>query len=358
MSDFFDNPFTDSFDPGELPDSSDDTAQIANQEETPKWSIEGSVALINRELDRDPHLKSYHTRRGYAADLAAFEAWRSGRPVTKPLVEEYAGVLQAAGRSPNTVNRMLVAVRWWARRMVDLARGDTNLTTAQTGVSIKQANRVATVSNVEGSGQPKGRQVTFGELAALMQTCAMDPNPAGARDAAMIAVAWVTGARRAEIAGLTLGDFHIDVDAQGAPDGEKSGDLLIRSKGDKVRSTYIYDGAFFALTDWLTVRGKNPGPLFCAIGKGNRIHPEHPLSGEAMSLILNERIKQAGLKPLTWHDFRRSFGENLLRGGTDLVTVQRLMGHASPTTTSNYDHRANDLRRTVVPELFVPYHER
>ena len=37
------------------------------------------LAVVLPELDRDPALKSEHTRRGYKADLHAFEAWRKKR---------------------------------------------------------------------------------------------------------------------------------------------------------------------------------------------------------------------------------------------------------------------------------------
>jgi integrase/recombinase XerD len=77
-----------------------------------------------------------------------------------------------------------------------------------------------------------------------------------------------------------------------------------------------------------------------------------------MYQILHARIEQGGVKSLTWHDFRRSFAETLLEGGTDLVTVQKLMGHASLTTTSNYDPRCDEIDRRVLQELFIPYHQR
>ena len=65
-----------------------------------------------------------------------------------------------------------------------------------------------------------------------------------------VALAWVTGARRSEIAGLHLTDY--------TPTGENEGDLIIKGKGDKVRTAYIFDGAAAALSDWLMFRGGVP----------------------------------------------------------------------------------------------------
>jgi integrase/recombinase XerD len=87
-----------------------------------------------------------------------------------------------------------------------------------------------------------------------------------------------------------------------------------------------------------------------AIGEG--------VTGEALQLMLEKRRALAGVNPLTWHDFRRSFAGNLLDNGNDLVTVQKLMGHASPVTTSNYDRRGEEVKRRAARSLHVPYTRR
>jgi site-specific recombinase XerD len=311
------------------------------------------VADIDRitfELARDPHLISHHTQRGYKADLAAFEIWRDGRIISKSLLEGYIAQMQSAGRSPSTINRMLAAIRWWARRLADLALEDSSLPTDQVEMLIMQANRVAMINDVEGNRLSRDRDVTRPELDALLYACELDSIPAGVRDAAIISLAWATGTRRSEIASLRLSDF--------VPYGDDSGDLIIKGERDKMRSLYIFNGAFSSLTDWVILRGNDPGPLFCAIGKGGKIHIKQSLSGEAMRLILENRIGQAGVNPLTWHDFRRTFAGNLLNSGVDLVSVQKLMGHANPTTTSNYDRRGDEVKRNEINSLFVPYHRR
>ena len=305
-------------------------------------------ADFDYELRRDPRLKSEHTRRGYAHDLQAFEVWRAGRPLSKLLVEQYAAELQKAVKSPNTINRALAAVRWWARRLGDLAYESPALAPARRREIVTQSARVAAVRDVRGKWQQKGRHVYPGELRELLRVCMEDPKPAGARDAAMIALAWVTGMRRGEIAGLLLSDY--------TPTGSDEGDLLIRGKGDVVRVAYVFEGAAAALADWLAWRGSAPGRLFCPVLKSGRLRGGQGVTPEAMAQMLDKRAHQAGLdKPLTWHDFRRTFAGNLLEAGHDLVTVQRLMGHATPVTTSLYDRRGEESRRRAVRSLHVPY---
>jgi integrase len=75
-------------------------------------------------------------------------------------------------------------------------------------------------------------------------------------------MAWVTGMRRSELAGLQLSDY--------ASIGEEEGELTIAGKGDKVRRVAVYNGAWQWLADWLELRGSEPGPLFLAINKGGR----------------------------------------------------------------------------------------
>jgi len=163
----------------------------------------------------------------------------------------------------------------------------------------------------------------------------------------MIALAWACGLRREEIASLTVASLK-----QTDP-GE--GDLIIKGKGNKTRAAYIYNGAFAAVIAWLGVRGDKAGPLFVTINKAGKITGQR-LSGEALRLILDKRAQQAQLtEAMTWHDFRRSFAGNLLDSGADLVTVQKLMGHKSPITTSNYDRRGDETKRKAVKALFVPY---
>lgn len=306
--------------------------------------------VIEKALYTDPHLQSGHTRRQYLSNLERFEDWRHAQgspPLTKMLVEAYAATLQRAGLAPTTINQKLASIRWWARKMVDFAFEWLEPTQAQR-IS-EQAARVVTVEDVKGDSPQAGRHLRQAELVKLLRVCLKDGSPAGIRDAALFAVVWTTGLRRAELARLKIEDLEVT--------GEGEADLLVHGKGNKHRTAFLFNGAFEALANWLEIRGDNPGPIFCQIRKNGTVVPERGLTGEALRKIVEKRLARTPLKHLTWHDFRRTFAGNLFDGQNDIATVQQLMGHASPTTTSNYDRRPERTRRQAVKKLHIPLPE-
>ena len=303
-------------------------------------------AIIARQIASDPALASRHTRRTYGAALVDFETWREGRPLSRSLVGAYATHLQRRGLAPATVNHALSAVRWWARRLADLADESDALTPERRAEIVTQAERVQTVRNVRGEGEPKGRHVPAGEIRALLQACAADASPAGIRDAALVAVAFATGMRRSELAGLALADLATIEDGYVL--------MIRRAKGGKTRSVTVFNGAASWLRDWLAVRGTAPGALFLAIRKSGEVL-EHGLGTQALHERLGKRADEAGVLDMTWHDCRRTLAGNLLDSGADLAIVQRILGHASPVTTSAYDRRPEETRRRALRGLHVPY---
>lgn len=287
------------------------------------------------EIERDPHLASEHTRRAYRSALTKFEDFRAGRLLTVTLVEEYLVTLQRDGLKPSSINHALAAVRWWARRITKLAGEYADPDSAR--IIAERAAHVVNIEDLKGYTVSPGRHLGDEEIRALLNACAADPSPLGRRDAAILAVAFSTGARIHEIKGLTVADITYTQDGA---------DLLIHGKGQKERAAYLYNGALEALNAWINRRGITPGVVFNPIHKGGKVIASKGISLEGLRKILVKRAKQAGItKQLTWHDFRRTFIGKVLDSGADLSTAQGLAGHSDPKTTANYDRRDERRKR-------------
>ena len=269
-----------------------------------------------------------------------------------PHVEHIRNRLVRDGKAPASVNLTLAALRGVLR----CARTYNLLTD-------EEYRRICEVKPARGSRLPAGRDVSLKELRALVQACQEDETPAGVRDAAILAVLYIGGLRRAELAALTCADYT-----------RTPPTLHIRSgKGNKERLVPLTASAADALDAWLALRGGRAGYLFVPInrggrvggnaasptdrrGRGRRAQPvgDVGLSAQAIYGVLARRAAEAGIAPLSPHDLRRTFVGDLLDAGVDLSGAQALAGHASPVTTARYDRRGEATKRANVERLHFP----
>ena len=237
---------------------------------------------------------------------------------------------------PATVNKSLSALRQVLKQAWRLGQ-----------MTQEEYARAADLKGIIGETLPAGRALGSGELIALMSTCGNDDTPAGARDAAIIAIMYSCGLRRAELVGLDL-----------ANSDSEAGELRVLGKRRKERIVPVVNGTVQALADWLTVRGSEPGPLFVGIRRGGHLQHGERLTTEAIWHMLRRRASAAGIKSLSPHDMRRTFVGDLLDAGADIATVQKLAGHANIQTTARYDRRPEAAKRKAAELLHVPYTRR
>ena len=133
--------------------------------------------------------------------------------------------------------------------------------------------------------------------------------------------------------GLRIGEA-LALDRRDAPhsDGGLHG-LTVTGKGGKRRRVPVLPVVARAIADYLAACPHTLGPddpLFVGV-RGRRLQPR--LVQQAMA-----RLRGAlGLPPTaTPHALRHSFATHLLAGGSDLRTIQELLGHASLSTTQRY----------------------
>ncbi len=232
-------------------------------------------------------------------------------------VAEISSRLSGRGYSPSTVNKHLSALRGVLRQAWQLGLMTTD-----------DYMRAVQVRNARGHREPAGRSIHMDEISAMITACVADGNEAaGLRDAALVAVLQSTGIRVAEAAGATM---------DGYDPAERS--LRIIGKGDKERTVYVSPSAVPYLERWLARRGRRRGPLFTSVDRHGNIGGGH-VSTTALAGRVRVRRLQAGLSPLSPHDFRRTFAGEMFDTGADVSRVQRAMGHARVDTTTRYDRR-------------------
>jgi integrase len=240
------------------------------------------------------------------------------------------------GYAPATANRILSALR-----------GVLEQTWLLGQMSAEDYHRAARLSPIIGETLPAGRELLAEEVAALLRNCIEDPRVIGIRDSAIISIMLGAGLRREEVTTLNVGDYDYE-----------NKKLVIRGKRSKQRTAYLVDGAIAALSDWLEIRGGNPGPLFLAVNKGGKLTYGRRMTPQAIYHLLATRAKRAGVKFFTPHDLRRTFVSNLLDAGVDIATVAKMAGHSNIQTTARYDRRPEEAKQRAARLLHIPYSSR
>lgn len=262
------------------------------------------------------------------ADAASF-AWHEVRfqhvaAIRSKLQEHY---------KPASVNKILWALKGTLRSAWQCGQ-----------MTAEDYYKAVSVEGVKNDTLPAGRELTSGEITALMSDCEQDTTNAGARDGAIIGLMYSCGLRREEVVTLDLADYD-----------NESGRLVVRGKGNKERIAWLTGGAARALSDWLAVRGDDPGALFVAVNKSGRMSSRKNMTPKTIYSMLAKRATEAGVKSFSPHDMRRTFVSDLLDAGADIVTVSKMAGHANVTTTARYDRRPEDAKRKAASLLHVPY---
>jgi site-specific recombinase XerD len=272
---------------------------------------------------------SDQTRRTYSSKVRQYLAWLAGAdldadPLTSAdgrdwAVRDYRTHLQTVlKRSPATVNNALAAVDDFYIRC---------------GLGPASAARVEI---------PVAAPRALDLRAQLRYLRAVQARPSP-RDQALALVPFYAGARISEIVALDVEDV-----ARSA----RKGVLRILGKGERVRHVPIHPQLHAALNGWLAERADWPGakdhPALFLNQRGQR------LSVRGAHDIVVGIAAAAGLDDdTTIHILRHTFATTLVRGGTDLVIVAELLGHARLETTRIYTRPSAEDRTRALDLLTV-----
>jgi integrase/recombinase XerC len=250
------------------------------------------------------------TREAYARDLAALKALAGSTPLARLVaadVRRFLAALHARGLSGRSLARTLSGWRAFYRFAID---HDASL----------GENPCA---GLRAPKSPRRLPAALSPDEAVRLVAIEGDDALAVRDRALFELAYSSGLRLSELAGL-------DLDAVDAAAGE----VRVTGKGAKERIVPVGRDALAAIAAWLAVRGSFPARAERALflsRSGRRIAPraiERRLAAWALKRGLSRHVHP--------HMLRHSFASHLLQSSGDLRAVQEMLGHASIASTQIY----------------------
>jgi integrase/recombinase XerC len=263
----------------------------------------------------DDHLagRSERTRNAYLADLRRLALLAGDADVARLSpgeVRRCLATLHARGLAGRSLARMLSAWRAFYRFALD--RDPALGGNPCTGLKAPRAARRLPSAL---SPDEAVRLVAFDTA----------EDPLALRDRALFELAYSSGLRLSELAGVDVDRLDLD-----------GGEVRVWGKGAKERVVPVGTGARDAIRAWLPVRARFAGgddkAMFVGLA-GRRISPrtiERRLAAWAVKLGLPRHVHP--------HMLRHSFASHLLQSSGDLRAVQEMLGHASIASTQVYTH--------------------
>lgn len=154
------------------------------------------------------------------------------------------------------------------------------------------------------------------------------------RTLAIIEILYSTGMRISEL---------LEMKVEEVAEIFKTKNKLIVGKGAIVRYVFFSDIALTALEKFHSTLKYSSGFLFSA--NNGMTH----LTRQRVFQLLKKISRCAGVNPdlVFAHAFRHRMLTNMVRGGADLVSVQKIAGHRQINTTARYTHIEDHLSKDV-----------
>ena len=289
--------------------------------------IQSAREAFARWLERTQDL-SPHTVRAYAGDVLALQ--RHARPLSDvrnlsaSVLAEFIDAQRAYGLSTTSIRRRVAGIRSFTRWLTttDIIDSDP---WADVTLQFRRARRLPRSL----PSSDLNRLLTHLCLTARVPRSGKIPatfaRPHDATTLVAVAIMLATGLR----VGETVGIRCLDVDL-----GDRS--VRVNGKGSRERRVFLPDRWLVDLvTSYLATRAELP------MDHARLFFNRHarPLTEPAMRSRLAKAATDAGVvRRTTPHMLRHSAATQLIESGVDIRYIQRLLGHASLSTTEIYTH--------------------
>jgi integrase/recombinase XerC len=253
-----------------------------------------------------------HTRKAYLRDVESLAALAGQRPLTvltRAELARHLATLHGRGLTGRSLARMLSAWRAFFRFL----RATGSMPSDDPTAGLKPPKSVRRLPTALSPDE-----------AARLVTITGDDSLA-VRDRALFELAYSSGLRLAELAGLDIGSIDL-----------ATGEVRVLGKGSKERIVPVGAAARSACEQWLKLRSGwvAPGSTAMFVGRQGR-----RLGARAIELRLaGWAIKQGLTQHVHPHMLRHSFASHVLQSSGDLRAVQEMLGHASIASTQVYTH--------------------
>jgi site-specific recombinase XerD len=293
--------------------------------------------LAAHGLTHAAHLAHPHQARARAA-VTAYAAALAGGPACPGLPPALHGTKSPSGRS-----RLLTAAIAFGAWLESQGHAP---------------NPAAGLERPRLPPRPRPQVLTHAEMARLLATPPLD-HPIGLRDRALLEMAYATGLRRSELAGVQCADCDAAL-SPSAPSSTTAGDggcIRVRAgKGRRDRlvplgrraqgwlSRYLAESRPRLLARAVVVDG--PGAAEAAAATARALWLTEgglPMTALGVGLVVRHRLEQANLSDRgNCHLLRHSMATHLLEAGAGLGAVGALLGHQHLHTTQGYTHLGDD----------------
>jgi integrase len=227
---------------------------------------------------------------------------------------------QETDMSPNTINRMISAVKRLMREAA--VQGYLPAATAASFDNVAGVKTAALKDRIKQNARVRIEPV------AMRKMCETPNDQAllGLRDAALLATLASSGLRVSEVVGLRR--------EQIVP---KSSGYVVRVRGKndvEEREAPLSREALEHIETWLSHRPVRSSVIFTAFaGRGERA-TDRPMSAVSIWRVVRKYSVDAGVDNVKPHDFRRFVGTQLAR--SNLRMAQKALGHKRLETTARH----------------------
>ena len=275
---------------------------------------------------------SESTQRMYMRDFTAYLQW-AGSPAAAmqptTLAQWRAHLANSTTNSPNTINRMISAVK----RLVKEAAVQ-GYATHETAAAFEQVQGVK-VKALKERQKANARTLITPEQMRSICTAPDASSLAGKMHRALLATLAGSGCRISEVVSLTPSQIEYGTD----DDGRSGWYLLVMGKNEtEAGKRPLSDEANRLIQQWLTARsaaGVNSDHIFTGFsGRGSRGPRITPITTVSAWELVQRYAEAAGVPNVKPHDFRRFVGTRLAK--KDIRLAQKALGHKRIETTARH----------------------